>query len=90
MGLSEKHLTEGEHVVMELKEHAKALFWPLVLLVALVVAVVAVVVLVPNDVARWAAAGVALVAAVLWVFVPWLRWRTTEYTVTNKRIAMRS
>ena len=31
MGLSEKHLTEGEHVVMELKEHAKALFWPLVL-----------------------------------------------------------
>jgi len=65
MGLSEKHLTEGEHVVMELKEHAKALFWPFVLLVV-------------------------LVAAVVWVFVPWLRWRTTEYTVTNKRIAMRS
>lgn len=90
MGLSEKHLTEGEHVVMELKEHAKALFWPFVLLVVLVAAVVVTVVLVPNDVVRWVVAGLALVAAVVWVFVPWLRWRTTEYTVTNKRIAMRS
>ena len=33
---------------------------------------------------------VALVAAIVWVLVPWLRWRTTEYTVTNKRIAKRS
>ncbi|ARU51052.1 hypothetical protein CBR64_05675 [Cellulosimicrobium cellulans] len=90
MGLSEKHLTEGEHVVMELKEHAKALFWPFVLLLVLVAAVVVTVVLVPNDVVRWVVAGLALVAAVVWVFVPWLRWRTTEYTVTNKRIAMRS
>ncbi|MBD5785105.1 PH domain-containing protein [Cellulosimicrobium terreum] len=90
MGLSEKHLTEGEHVVMELKEHAKALFWPLALLVVLVVAVVAAVVLVTDDVVRWVIAGVALVAAVVWVFVPWLRWRTTEYTVTNKRISLRT
>ena len=90
MGLSEKHLTEGEHVVMELKEHAKALFWPFVLLLVLVAAVVVTVLLVPNDVVRWVVAGLALVAAVVWVFVPWLRWRTTEYTVTNKRIAMRS
>jgi membrane protein YdbS with pleckstrin-like domain len=90
MGLSEKHLTEGEHVVMELKEHAKALFWPFVLLLVLVAAVVVTVLLVPNDVVRWVVAGLALVAAVVWVLVPWLRWRTTEYTVTNKRIAMRS
>ena len=64
MGLSEKHLTEGEHVVMELKEHAKALFWPLALLALLVVVVVVAVVLVPDAVVRWVIAGVAVVAAV--------------------------
>ncbi|MBD8079920.1 PH domain-containing protein [Cellulosimicrobium arenosum] len=90
MGLSEKHLTDGEHVVMELKEHAKALFWPIALLVVLVVAVAAAVVLVPDAVVRWVVAGIAALAAIVWVFVPWLRWRTTEYTVTNKRISMRS
>src|SRR5690606_2197742 len=76
--------------VMELKEHAKALFWPFVLLVVLVAAVVVTLVLVPNDVARWAVARVALVAAIIWVFVPWLRWRTTAYTGTNNAIAIAS
>jgi uncharacterized membrane protein YdbT with pleckstrin-like domain len=90
MALSEKNLTDGERVIMELREHPKALVWPIVLLIAVLVAAVAAGILVPQGPGRWAAWAVLAVVAVVWVFVPWLRWRSTSFTVTNQRIAMRS
>ncbi|PFG41670.1 PH (Pleckstrin Homology) domain-containing protein [Isoptericola jiangsuensis] len=90
MALSERNLTDGEQVVMELREHPKALAWPVVLLIAVLVAAVAAGVLVPEGPGRWVAWGVLAVVAVVWVLVPWLRWRSTSFTVTNQRIAMRS
>lgn len=90
MALSEKNLIDGEHVVMELREHPKALVWPAALLVAVLVGAVAVVTLVPEGAGRWAGLGVLALVAVVWVFLPWLKWRTTSFSVTNQRIAMRS
>lgn len=90
MALSEKNLIEGETVVMELREHAKALLWPFVLLVLLFAVVVAAIVFSPEDVVTWVALALAAVAAIVWVFVPWLRWRTSSYSVTTQRIAQRS
>ncbi|MGO1317704.1 MAG: PH domain-containing protein [Cellulomonadaceae bacterium] len=90
MGLRDKHLTEDEHVVMVLREHLKALFWPTVLLVVLAAAVAATFLLAPNEVVHWVVLGLAGVVAVIWVFVPWLTWRTTSFTVTTKRVSMRS
>lgn len=90
MALNEDHLIEGEHVVLELHEHAKALIWPFLLLVLLLVAAAFSFVVPVDDLARWIVLGLLAVVAVVWVFVPWLKWRTTSWTVTTKRIAMRS
>jgi uncharacterized membrane protein YdbT with pleckstrin-like domain len=90
MALSEKNLTDGEHVVMELREHPKALVWPVVVLLGVLAGAVAVMTLVPEGVGRWVGLAVLALVAVVWVFVPWLKWHTTSFSVTNQRIAMRS
>jgi uncharacterized membrane protein YdbT with pleckstrin-like domain len=92
MALSEQNLTDGERVVLELREHAKALIRPfLLLLVLLAVAIGSFLVPLDGiDIARWALLGVLGVVAIVWVFVPWLKWRTTTYSVTTQRIALRS
>jgi uncharacterized membrane protein YdbT with pleckstrin-like domain len=43
-----------------------------------------------NPVALWIEIGAALLVVVIWVLLPFLRWRTTTYTVTNRRIITRS
>ncbi|WP_265521631.1 PH domain-containing protein [Oerskovia flava] len=91
MGQIHKNLAEGETVVMTLRTHVKALFAPFLVLLLLVAAVVALVVLAPPDpIVLWIVVGVAGLAAIIWIVVPHLRWMTTTYVVTNKRIAMRS
>ncbi|WP_402463180.1 PH domain-containing protein [Isoptericola aurantiacus] len=90
MALNERNLTDGEHVVLELHEHPKALVWPTVLLVALLVGAVAVMMLVPEGPARWAGLGLLALVGVVWVLLPWMRWRSTSFSVTNQRIAMRT
>jgi membrane protein YdbS with pleckstrin-like domain len=90
MALREKDLTDGETVVIELREHGKALLWPFVLLILLVAICVMTMVMSPSDPLTWIVLGLAALAAVAWVFVPWLRWRTTSYAVTTQRIAQRS
>ncbi len=90
MALRERDLTDGETVVLELREHAKALLWPFVLLLLLAAVCVATVVLSPSDPLTWGVLGLSALGAVAWVLVPWLRWRTTSYSVTTHRIAQRS
>jgi len=90
MTLNDDDLIGGEHVVLELHEHAKAVIWPFLLLLVLLVAAAFSFVVPMDDVVRWIVLGLLLVVAVVWVLVPWLRWRTTSWTVTTKRIAMRS
>lgn len=90
MALSEQNLIDGERVVLELREHAKAVIWPFALLVVLLVVAIASFVVAMDDTVRWIVLGVLAVVAVVWVVVPWLKWRTTTYTVTTQRIALRS
>lgn len=91
MGLSKKQLTDGEEVVMVLHTHVKALLGPILLLIVLIAAVVAAWIIVPDyPIVTWTVLGLAIVAALIWVVLPHLRWMTTDYTVTNKRIALRS
>lgn len=91
MGLSHKQLAEGEQVVMVLRTHIKALFGPLLVLLLLAAAVGGVGWFIPGPaLLTWVALGLAVVAAGVWVAPPLLRWMTTDYTVTTKRIAMRS
>lgn len=92
MGLPADLLGEGEVEELHLRSHAKALIVPI--LVLLLVAVLtgfaeALMPPVTQPWSGWIIAGLALVAIVLWTIVPFLRWWTTTYTFTNRRIITR-
>jgi uncharacterized membrane protein YdbT with pleckstrin-like domain len=89
----ENALTEDERPVLELHPHWKVLVRP-VLIAVLVVAVALVAeVVIPSGGAaaagRLAVAVVAILALMLWLIVPVLRWRTTTYELTTKRLRTR-
>jgi uncharacterized membrane protein YdbT with pleckstrin-like domain len=86
-------LAGGEQVVLTLRPHWKTLIRP-VLVAVLVVAVALVAeVLIPSGSAapagRLVVAALAILALMLWLMVPVLRWRTTTYELTTRRLRMR-
>jgi len=87
-------LTEGEHLVLRLHRHWKTVLRPFLILAAIVIAVLALLLFVSairdSAPARTALAVVALVVAVIWVARPLLRWRTTVYELTNRRLRLRA
>lgn len=92
MGLPRKLLGDGEREILHVRTHAKALIWPAVLLIVLAALTGAGIALLPSS---WSPVGsvvlvaVALLAVIIWVLLPFLRWRTTTYTLTNRRIITR-
>ena len=90
----ESQLADGERSVLTLHPHWKTLLWPALLLFVVIVAAVALLVVIPPG--RLAAPGriavgvVALVLAVAVFAVPFLRWQTTTYRLTTRRLQLRS
>jgi uncharacterized membrane protein YdbT with pleckstrin-like domain len=91
MGISSKLLSNGEYVVLSLRSHVKALLGPVAFLV-LVMAGFFATLLMTTENSRWGvvAAVVAVPLLVIGSFIPFLRWLTTTYTVTNRRLITRS
>lgn len=90
--MARKSLSADEHEVLRTRTHAKALFWPAVGLVLIGAAVGGGAALVPGEARPVGQLGVALVGLVLavwWSVIPFLRWRTTTYTVTTHRVFTR-
>jgi uncharacterized membrane protein YdbT with pleckstrin-like domain len=87
-------LTSGEHLVLRLHQHWKTVLRPFLILAATVIAVLALLLFVSairdSEPARIALAVVALVVVVTWVARPLLRWRTTVYELTNRRLRLRA
>jgi uncharacterized membrane protein YdbT with pleckstrin-like domain len=86
-------LTDDEQLVLRLHPHWKTLIRP-ALVAALVVAVALVAeVLIPSGsaaaVERLIVAAIAILGLMLWLMVPVLRWRTTTYELTTRRLRMR-
>lgn len=93
MGLSRSPLGEGEHEVVHLRTHSKALALPVLFLFVIIAAVAWLVTVLPKDwapVSIWVVAGIAVIVAWFLTVLPFLRWLTTTYTVTNRRIITRS
>ena len=92
-GMAHQHsLTADEEPVLFLRPHWKTLIRPLLLAVIVVAAaLIAEVVISGRDAAavRLVVAVVAILALMLWLAVPVLRWRTTTYELTTKRLRMR-
>ena len=93
MGISRRLLNEGEDVVVSTRTHVKALLVPAVWLIV-VAAVAGYLSSFPTGVARPLLVAVIWLLALgvlLWLVVrPFLRWLTTTYTVTTRRIITRS
>ena len=90
MGISQKLLSDGEHVVLSVRTHPKALIGPVALLILVVAAVITAAMFAPDNsmVVVVALVAAATVVAV-WVVIPFLRWMTSTYTVTNRRLSTR-
>ncbi|MGV8845679.1 PH domain-containing protein [Tessaracoccus sp.] len=92
MAISKDTLGDGEDVVLHLHTHGKALIWPVVALIALGGALGVGIALLPPSTqpwGLWVAVGVFVVLMVWLVLAPFLRWITTTYTVTDRRIITR-
>jgi len=90
MGISKKLLSDGEYVVLSVRSHGKALIGPVALFFVVVAGVLAVLMLNPNNTIL--ASGAAIVAVpvlILLSLIPFLRWLSSTYTVTNRRLITR-
>ncbi len=79
--------------MLRLHPHWKTLIRPLAVAVLVVAAALVAEVLIPSGSAatpaRLAVAVVAILFLMLWLMVPVLRWRTTVFELTNRRLRMR-
>jgi uncharacterized membrane protein YdbT with pleckstrin-like domain len=85
-------LGEDEYVVIHTRTHGKALLLPVIVLLVIGAAVGIGVALMPAPywpVGPLVLAGVGLVLFIWLILVPWLRWWTTTYTLTNRRLITR-
>ncbi|PHP53060.1 PH domain-containing protein [Actinomyces ruminis] len=94
MALPQKLLSKDEIVVRHMRTHPKILLWRSLVVIALLAVGVVASILFPD--ANWRTGAVIVVwvliviAALPAFVVPWLRWLTTTYTVTSKRVITRS
>src|SRR5690348_11219310 len=86
-------LAEGEQTVLLLHPHWKILLRPaLILLIVAAAAAVVLLTIPPGSYAttgRIAVGVLAVVVAVTWFGVPFLRWQTTTYELTTRRLRLR-
>jgi uncharacterized membrane protein YdbT with pleckstrin-like domain len=87
-------LTQGEQLVLRLHPHAKIMVRPALFLLLIVAAATTIMLVLPESAAgqgtiRLVVGLVALLAAVIWFGTPFLRWRTTIYEVTTRRLRLR-
>jgi uncharacterized membrane protein YdbT with pleckstrin-like domain len=86
-------LTGDEQLVLRLHPHAKTLIRPLLFAVLVVAGALVLEVVIPSGSAapaeRLVVAVVAILALMLWLMVPVLRWRTTIYELTTRRLRVR-
>ncbi|MEI6362283.1 MAG: PH domain-containing protein [Actinomycetes bacterium] len=95
MAYPAKLLSPGETVKFELKPHWRALFVPAIVLLATVFGMALLYFWIDSNwfggtLMRWVVLGVGILIVVLWAIRPFLRWVTTEYVFTDRRIIVRS
>ena len=85
---------DDEQPVLLLHPHWKTLVRPLFMAVVVVAAALVAIVVIPSGkqaaIERLAVGVVALLALMIWLMVPFLRWRTTSYGLTTRRLRLRT
>ena len=91
--LPAKLLSADEHVVIHTRTHVKAMILPALAFVLIAAAVGAGAALIPREarpIGQLAIAALGVVLVIWLVLLPFLRWRTTTYTITDRRLITRS
>jgi uncharacterized membrane protein YdbT with pleckstrin-like domain len=90
---NDESLTAGEESVVVLHPHWKVLVRPIAVAFLVVAALLVLEVIIPSskaaDVERLALLAVAVVLLMWWLMMPLLRWRTTTYELTTRRMRIR-
>jgi uncharacterized membrane protein YdbT with pleckstrin-like domain len=93
MAFADRLLSEGEQLVFELRTHGKALIRPAIVLIAACSVASFLAATIPAGPAqpslRFIIATVALGAVLRWSVWPFLRWYTTTYVLTTRRLVIR-
>lgn len=90
MAISQKLLGPDEHIVVATRTHVKALLLPALILIVTAGLAGFLVAIVDVEAADWAIVALSILVVLIWVCLPFMRWLTTEYTVTNRRLITRS
>ncbi|MCR6713057.1 MAG: PH domain-containing protein [Demequina sp.] len=96
MGYPEDHLAAGEHIIVNARPHWKRLIGSgLLFLLGTALAIWLYTLLGDSDSTMNTVLTIAivlgwLVVAVLWGFVPFIRWFTTHFVITDRRIMFRT
>jgi len=89
----DESLSEGENFVLRLHPHWKTLLRPFFILLVILAAAIAALIMLPSGssagVARDGIGIVVFVAVIIWGVVPLLRWQTTSYELTTRRLRLR-
>ncbi|GAB2987344.1 PH domain-containing protein [Nocardioides montaniterrae] len=89
MAISKRLLNDGERLILSTRQHPKALFGPLFLLVVVLAIGVAVQVAVDWEVGRLIVWALVAIGALWWFGLPLLQWAVTQYAFTDRRIITR-
>ncbi|MDD2858108.1 MAG: PH domain-containing protein [Candidatus Nanopelagicales bacterium] len=91
MAYPAKLLAPGESIVYELKPHWRGLIVPFIAFILEVFILTLLLVRFSDSaVVRWIVLVAFVFFVVLWSLVPFLRWLTTQYVFTDRRIITRS
>ena len=89
MAFPQKLLGDGEVIHAELRPHWKDVFWPTVVLLLLLPGASYVAAVVDTAEVRIVVAVLALVLLLWFTVRPYLRWLTTSYVITDRRVITR-
>ena len=94
MSVPSKLLIDGETILLSTRTHAKALILPAVALIVLAaVGGFLTAILGDSSTERWVVIGIWVAVGIgmlVWSVMPFIRWITTEYTITSKRLLLTS
>lgn len=89
MAYPTKLLSDGEVIKFEMRPHWRALIVPALLLIVVVFFGVLLYLWAPWDWLRWVIIGLGVIIVVWGVITPFMRWFSTEYVFTDRRVIVR-
>src|SRR3954454_14956394 len=94
MAFPTRLLAEDEKVILDLHAHWKALVLPVLLVPILVGAGTYAILALPDNsgrtIERWVVVAIALLLLLRFSLWPFLRWQTTRYVLTTRRVIIRA